>query len=88
MNELQDVGVVGIFMLLVLRQVLDFAAAKKNGNGFSPGKYAAAEEFLHELQEIRKDTTKIRENNHEHAAQLQTLAGKTDLILRHVERHR
>lgn len=62
----------------------DFAAGRKNGNG----KHSAAEEFLHELQEVRKDTTKIREHGHEHTAQLQSLVGKTDLILRHVERHR
>ena len=86
MDGLQDVGVVGIFMLMVLRYVLDFAAGKKNGNG--NGKHQAAEDFLHELQEVRNDTTKLREHSHQHTAALQAIVGKTDLILRQVERDR
>jgi len=85
--DVQDLGIIGIFTILLLRSILDFLK-ERNGQA-SPTKdsmRAALEPIRLELGEVRDDTRKLREHSHSIQSTLQAITGRTEILVRAVER--
>ena len=100
-DALLQVGVGGIFAILVIREVLSFlrgkhqngAAGERTVDYWQQQNYEAARRAIDdvlpqltgELHELRTDTTKIRESQHKTVEALQAVAGKLDILIKLTE---
>jgi len=85
--DVQDLGIIGIFTILLLRSILDFLK-ERNGQA-APTKDSmrqALEPIRLELSEVRDDTRKLREHSHTIQSTLQTITGRTEILVRQEER--
>ena len=95
-QQLGAAGVLGLFALQVIREILNFKGRTNDGNG----NYAAVKRAIsdglqpiaQDMREVRGDTEKLRASQHRANDIQTTVAGKLDLahhkldtVLRHVE---
>ena len=97
-QQLGAAGILGLFALQVVREVLNFKGRGENGHTYGAMRKAivdAVQPLASGVQEIRSDTDKLRASQHRANEIAQVVAGKLDLahvkldsLVRHTEQQR